>query len=137
MARILAIDYGRRRCGIAVSDRMQIIATGLMTVAERDLLSFLTKYFEDEEVEKVIIGLPKDLMNRDTDATEWVLRFVKIFQKEFPEKEIQMVDERFTSKMAKQSILEKGLKKKDRQKKELVDEVSAVILLQSFMEAPH
>jgi putative Holliday junction resolvase len=133
MARILAIDYGRKRCGIAVTDPLQIIATGLQTVDTKELISFLKKYFVAESVELVLIGLPKNLNNTDTDGTIFVERFIPIFIKNFPAIPIQTLDERFTSKMAKQTMLDSGLKKKDRRNKALLDEISATILLQGYM----
>jgi putative Holliday junction resolvase len=133
MARILAIDYGRKRCGIAVTDPLQIIATGLQTVDTKELISFLKKYFMAESVELVLIGLPKNLNNTDTDGTIFVERFIPIFIKNFPAIPIQTLDERFTSKMAKQTMLDSGLKKKDRRNKALLDEISATILLQGYM----
>jgi len=134
MPRVLAIDYGKKRTGIAVTDPLQIISNGLTTVDSKDLISFLKQYFQKEEVEKVIIGMPQSLKNKDTDATELVRKFIILFQKEFPEIPIIQVDERFTSKMACQTMIDSGLKKKARQNKALVDEISATIILQSFME---
>lgn len=134
MPRVLAIDYGKKRTGIAVTDPLQIISNGLTTVDSKDLISFLKQYFQKEEVEKVIIGMPQSLKNKDTDATELVRKFIILFQKEFPEIPIIQVDERFTSKMAFQTMIDSGLKKKARQNKALVDEISATIILQSFME---
>jgi putative Holliday junction resolvase len=133
MPRLLAIDYGKKRCGIAVSDPLQLIATGLCTVETQSLLAFLKKYFQTETVEKVLIGLPKNLRNEDTDATALVEHFIGVFRRTFPDMPLQTLDERFTSKMATQTLLASGLKKKDRANKALVDEVSAVILLQGFM----
>ncbi len=134
MARLLCIDYGKKRCGIAVSDPLQLIASGLTTVATHTLLRFLKKYFEAEAVELVLIGLPKSLKNEDTDATQLVEKFLLEFKKKFPTKEIKSLDERYTSKMAQQSMLDSGLKKTDRQNKALVDEISAIIMLQGYME---
>jgi putative holliday junction resolvase len=133
MARILALDYGGKRTGIAVTDSMQIIATGLTTVPTTELIIFLKKYFVAEIVEKVIIGMPKNLKNEDTHGTNLVVLFIKKFLETFPEMPIQTIDERFTSKMATKSILDSGAKKKDRQNKALVDEVSATIILQDYM----
>jgi putative holliday junction resolvase len=134
MGRLLAIDYGAKRTGIAVSDPLQIIATGLTTVETKLLMPFLKKYFETEEVSLVLVGLPVDLQNRDTDATEMVRQFMLKFEALFPAMPLKTLDERFTSKMASQSILMSGLKKKDRSNKALVDEVSATILLQGYMQ---
>ncbi len=134
MSRILAIDYGSKRCGIAVTDNLQIIAKGLTTVHSKDLIDFLKSYFEKELVERVVIGLPKSLQNEKTDATELVTRFVKHFKRTFPDMIIQTLDERFTSKMAKDVMIQSGLKKKDRRNKALLDEISATIILQSYLE---
>lgn len=134
MPRLLAIDYGKKRTGIAVSDPLKIIANGLCTVDTTTLLTFLKDYFLKEEVEQVVIGLPLSLKNEDTDATPLVRQFVDRFKAAFPNKPIEFLDERFTSKMAFQTMIDSGLKKKDRQNKALVDEISATILLQSYME---
>ena len=134
MPRILAIDYGKKRTGLAVSDPLKIIANGLCTVDTTTLLTFLKDYFLKEEVEQVVIGLPRSLKNEDTDATPLVKQFVDRFRIEFPGKPIELVDERFTSKMAFQTMIDSGLKKKDRQNKALVDEISATILLQNYLE---
>lgn len=134
MPRILAIDYGKKRTGLAVSDPLKIIANGLCTVDTTTLLTFLKDYFLKEDVEQVVIGLPRSLKNEDTDATPLVKQFVDRFRIEFPGKPIELVDERFTSKMAFQTMIDSGLKKKDRKNKALVDEISATILLQDFMQ---
>jgi putative holliday junction resolvase len=134
VSRILAIDYGTKRCGLAVTDNLQIIAKGLETVHAKDLMDFLKDYFEKEIIDRVIIGLPKNLNNQDTDATEHVRRFVKFFKRSFPDRIIQTVDERFTSKMASDVIAQSNLKKKDKKNKALVDEISACIMLQSYLE---
>lgn len=134
MPRILAIDYGKKRTGIAVTDPLKIIANGLCTVDTTTLLTFLKDYFLKEDVELVVIGLPLSLKNEDTDATPFVRQFVDRFKEAFPNKPIEYLDERFTSKMAFQTMIDSGLKKKDRQNKALVDEISATILLQSYME---
>lgn len=133
MPRLLAIDYGKKRTGIAVSDPLQIIATGLTTVDTQSLIPFLNKYFYENEVELVLIGLPKSLRNDDTDATPLVEKFILLFKKNFPNMPIQTLDERFTSKMAFQTMIDSGLGKKDRQNKALVDEISATIMLQGYM----
>lgn len=134
MPRILAIDYGTKRVGIAVTDPGQIIATGLTTVHAKDVLSFLENYMKKEAVECIVVGEPKRLSNEATQATVHVEGFVKQLRKKFPGLLIDRMDERFTSKMAFQTMIDSGLKKKDRQNKELVDEISATILLQSYME---
>lgn len=133
MGRIMAIDYGTKRCGIAVTDPSQIIATGLTTVHSKDVINWLVDYMSREPVEAIVIGDPKDLRGNKTDATIHADAFTKQLRKRFPEMKIVRVDERFTSKMASRTILESGLKKKDRQDKALIDEVSATILLQSYL----
>jgi len=137
MARILCIDYGGKRTGIAVTDPLQIIATGLTTVDSNELISFLKKYFLQEEVELIIIGEPKNLDDSDTHATPLVKEAIKKFRKEFPQIPIKTVDERFTSKMAKQAMIEMGMKKKDRQNKRTVDEIAATMMLQEYLASPN
>ena len=134
MARILCIDYGGKRTGIAVTDPLQIIATGLTTVDSNELISFLKKYFLQEEVELIIIGEPKNLDDSDTHATPLVKEAIKKLQKEFPQIPIKTVDERFTSKMAKQAMIDMGMKKKDRQNKRTVDEIAATMMLQEYLQ---
>ena len=133
MSRILCIDYGKKRTGIAVTDPLQIIATGLTTVDSHELISFLKKYFKEEQVELIVIGDPKNLDDSDTHATPLVKEIIKKLEKEFPQIPIKKVDERFTSKMAKQAMIDMGLKKKDRRNKRTVDEIAATIMLQEFM----
>ena len=133
MPRILCIDYGKKRTGIAVTDPLQIIATGLTTVDSRELISFLKNYFRQEEVELIVIGEPKNLDDSDTHATPLVKEIIKKLEKEFPKVPIEKVDERFTSKLAKQAMLDMGMKKKDRRNKRTVDEIAATIMLQEFM----
>jgi len=134
MARLLALDYGTKRVGIAVTDELQIIASGLCTVRAHDCMDFLKEYISKEKVDAIIMGMPKNLQDQKTDATPYVKGFAKQLRKQFPEMEIHLIDERFTSKMAFQSMIDSGLKKKARQDKALVDEISATIILQSFME---
>ncbi len=134
MARILSIDYGGKRTGIAVTDPMQIIATGLTTIASHELIPFLKKYFLQESVELIIIGLPKNLDDSDTHGTPLAEAAIKRLKKEFPLIPVKTVDERYTSKMAKDAMLQMGLKKKDRRDKKLVDEIAATIMLQEYME---
>jgi putative Holliday junction resolvase len=134
MARLLALDYGTKRVGVAVTDELQIIASGLCTVRAHDCMDFLKEYISKEKVDAIILGMPKNLQDQKTDATPYVKGFAKQLRKQFPEMEIHLIDERFTSKMAFQSMIDSGLKKKARQNKALVDEVSATIILQSFME---
>ncbi len=135
MPRILSIDFGLKRTGLAVTDPLQIIATGLCTVQTKNLMDWLKKYFAEEQVELVIIGDPKNLDDTDTHATKLVAYFIEAFQKQFPAMPIQGVDERNTSKMAKLSMLEMGMKKKDRRNKAFVDEIAATIILQQYMES--
>ena len=134
MARILCIDYGGKRTGIAVTDPLQIIATGLTTVDSKELIPFLKKYFQQEQVELIVIGEPKNLDDSDTHATPLVKEAIKKLQKEFPQIPIKTVDERFTSKMAKQAMIDMGMKKKDRQNKKNVDEIAATMMLQEYMQ---
>ena len=134
MPRILAIDYGLKRTGLAVTDPLKIIATGLTTVASKQLISFLKNYLSKEDVELIIIGEPKNLDDSDTHATQLVRNTIKDLQKNFPSIPVKTVDERFTSKMASRAMIEMGLKKKQRQNKALVDEIAATIMLQDFLQ---
>src|SRR5690606_16314256 len=131
--RILAIDYGLKRTGIAVTDPLQIIASGLTTIDSGQLIPFLKDYFAKEEVEKIIIGLPKNWDESDTHATPLVVKAIKQIRKHFPNMPLETVDERYTSKMAKDAMLEMGLKKMQRRNKALVDEIAAAIMLQEYM----
>lgn len=133
VGRILAIDYGTKRCGIAVTDPSQIIATGLTTVHSKDVIAWLKNYMEKEAVECIVVGEPKNMKGEKTDASEHADGFVTLLKRNFPGMKIARVDERFTSKMATKAILDSGMKKKDRQDKSLVDQVSAVIILQSYL----
>ena len=133
MPRILSIDYGLKRTGLAVTDPLQIIATGLTTVESKQLVPFLKDYFTKEEVELIIIGEPKNWDDTDTHATPLVEKCIKELQKKFPSIPIRKVDERYTSKMAKDAMLEMGLKKSQRRDKKLVDEIAATILLQEYL----
>lgn len=134
MARIMAIDYGGKRTGLAVTDPLQIIANGLTTVDTKDLFPFLKDYFLKERVELVLVGDPKNWDDTDTHATPLVAKFIEKFKKDFPSIPLKTVDERFTSKMAKQAMLDMGMKKKQRQNKKLVDVIAATIILQEYME---
>jgi putative holliday junction resolvase len=134
MPRILAIDYGKKRTGIAVTDPMQIIATGLTTIDSHELIPFLKNYIESEIVELIIIGMPLNLDETDTDGTEPAKKAIERIQKAFPQMPIKTVDERFTSKMARTAMIEMGMKKKDRQKKGNVDVIAATIMLQEYMK---
>ena len=133
MARILALDYGSKRTGIAVTDQLQIIASGLTTVASETLITFLKGYFASELVIKVLIGKPMQMNNQPSESAEAIDKFVLQFEKNFPEMPVIRVDERFTSKLAFQSMITSGLKKKKRQEKALVDEISATIMLQDYL----
>ena len=133
MPRILAIDYGIKRTGIAVTDEMQIIASGLTTVPSETAISFLKDYFSKEYVVKVLIGEPKQMNGQPSESTEIIEKFVSDFKTAFPEMKIERVDERFTSKMAFQVMIDSGLKKNQRKNKALVDEIAATILLQDYL----
>ena len=135
MSRILAIDYGRKRTGIAVSDPLQIIASGLTTVPTHQLMDFLLNYIKQEQVECIIIGHPKQLNNEDSENMKNIVPFINRLKKILPDMPVQLVDERFTSVLAHQTMLAGGLKKKDRQNKALVDEISATIILQTYLES--
>lgn len=133
MARIIAIDYGKKRTGLAVTDPLKIIATALDTVDTGELIGYLKKYIAREPVEKIIIGYPLNFDNSPTDATPLVDKFILKFGNVFPNLPVEKTDERLTSKMASQAISGMGLKKKDREKKELIDAVSAVMMLQEYL----
>lgn len=135
MGRILAIDYGRKRVGIAVTDPLKIIANGLTTVKSCDVLKFLSDYLSKETVELIVVGLPKTMNNVESDSMQYIKPFVEKLKKQYPNVPVEMYDERFTSVLAHKAMLEGGLKKKERQNKALVDEISATIILQSFMES--
>ena len=134
MGQILAIDYGKARTGIAVTDDMQIIASGLTTVETPKLIDFLKKYFSENSVDEVLIGLPTDLKGNMSDIETEIQKFILLFEKEFPDKKINRLDERFTSKMASFFISQSGKNKKQRQNKAMIDKVSATIILQNFLE---
>ncbi len=134
MGRILAIDYGRKRTGLAVTDPLKIIATALETVPTSEVFSYLQKYLQKEDVEAFVVGMPKGMHNEDTDVTKDVERFATGLEKKFPTKPVYLHDERFTSKMAMDAMITGGTSKKYRRKKENIDKVSAVIILQSFLE---
>ena len=136
MARILALDYGTKRTGIAVTDELQIIASGLTTVATKELLPFLKKYIIDEDVELFVVGEPKQMNYEASESEDDIQKFLQRLIKEIPHIPIKRVDERFTSKMAFQTMIDSGLKKKQRQDKALVDEISATIILQSYLSNP-
>ena len=133
MPRILAIDYGLKRTGIAITDEMQLIASGLTTVESPNLIAFLKTYFSQEKVEKVLIGEPKQMNGLPSESAPIIEKFILEFVKVFPEMNLVRVDERFTSKMAFQTMIDSGLKKKQRQNKALIDEISATIMLQDYL----
>ncbi len=135
MPRILAIDYGAKRTGLAVTDPSQIIASALETVPTEKLLEFLKKYAQNEPIEAFVVGMPKNLNGTSTDGTAYVERFIIELKAAFSEIPVHLHDERFTSKMAVQTMIAGGMKKKDRQIKGNIDKISAVIILQSFMES--
>lgn len=135
MSRILSIDYGIKRTGIAVTDPLQIIATGLTTLHSNELLAFLKDYLSKEQVELIIIGWPTNWDNSATHATPLVTKFIKELEKIFPAMPVKKVDERYTSKMAKDAMLEMGLKKMQRRNKALVDEIAATIMLQEYLRS--
>jgi putative Holliday junction resolvase len=135
MGRIVAIDYGRKRTGIAVTDELQIIATGLTTVPSSQTIAFLSKYMTTEHVECFVVGEPRQMNNSPSESVIYIEPFVRLLKKTFPAIPVERIDERFTSKMAVQTMIQAGLKKKDRQNKALVDQISATIILQSYLEA--
>jgi putative holliday junction resolvase len=135
MARILAIDYGGKRTGIAVTDPLQIIATGLETIDSKELIPFLKKYMTGEPVELIIIGEPKNWDDSDTHGTPLVHQAIKKITKEFPLVPLKTVDERYTSKLARTAMLEMGMKKKDRRDKRNVDVIAATIILQEYLQS--
>lgn len=134
MGRILAIDYGTKRTGIAVTDPLRIIATALETVPSDQLIKFLQAYLQKETVDEFVIGMPKTLRNEDSEIAPLVRIFVEELKKTFPDKPVHQVDERFTSSLAQRAMIDGGMKKKDRQVKGNVDKISATIILQSFLE---
>jgi putative Holliday junction resolvase len=135
MGRILAIDYGQKRAGIAVTDELQIISTGLTTVHVKDIFTFLEAYLKKENVERIVVGEPKQMNNLPSDSQRFTEPFVKKLIKQFPQIPVDRFDERFTSKMAHETMLASGLGRKARQNKELVDTISATIILQSYMQS--
>ncbi|MEG1572595.1 MAG: Holliday junction resolvase RuvX [Bacteroidales bacterium] len=133
MGRILAIDYGRKRVGVAVSDELRIVANGLTTVPAKDIMTFLTAYIAKENVDCIVVGEPRQMDYTPSESAKYVEPFVRRLKQKFPSILIERVDERFTSKMAFQTMIDAGLKKKDRQNKALVDTISATIILQTYM----
>ena len=135
MGRLLAIDYGTKRTGIAVTDELQIIASGLTTVSTPELIAFLKDYVSKEVVDKIVVGLPKQMDNTDSESEVFIQKFLVKLEKQIPNIPIVRVDERFTSKMAFQTMIDSGLSKKQRRNKALVDEISATLILQSYMSS--
>lgn len=133
MGRIIAIDWGAKRSGIAVTDELQIIASGLTTVETNKIFGFLETYLKNEEVELFLVGEPKQMNNKPSESEKFILPFIDELQSKFTKIPIKRVDERFTSKMASQTLIDSGLKKKKRQNKALLDEISATIILQSYL----
>ncbi len=136
MSRALAIDYGLKRTGIAVTDPLRIIATALETVETSQLISFLSAYISKEAVNQLVVGMPKRLNNEDTDMTPHVHKLVAELNAKFPDLPVVLIDERFTSSMAKQAMIDGGMKKKDRRVKGNVDKISATLILQSYLNSP-
>lgn len=134
MGRILAVDYGKKRVGLAVSDPQQIIANKLATVATHTLWDFLKSYFQNEQVDEVVVGYPRQLNNKPSEAVVYINPFLKKLKEKYPEVVIEVIDERFTSQMAMQTMIDGGVKKMGRRNKALVDAISATIILQSYME---
>ncbi len=133
MSRVLAIDFGEKKTGIAVSDELQLIASGLTTVPTNTIFTFLRDYLSKETVEIVLVGEPKTLQNKPSQSEKFITPFIKKLQLQFPKITIKRIDERFTSKIAFQTMIDSGLKKKQRQNKEIIDEISATLILQSYL----
>ena len=135
MARIMAIDYGRKRCGIAVTDTLQIIANGLTTVGSGELIDFIRKYIAQEPVECIVVGKPKQTNNQPSENMRYVTTFLNLLHKHFPDMKVELYDERFTSVIAHRTMIDAGLGRMARRNKELVDEISATIILQDYLES--
>lgn len=135
MGRILAIDYGRKRSGVAVTDTLQIVANGLTTVASHELEAFLTRYTSQEKVDKIIIGLPKQMNNEYSESMKYIEPFVNRLRKVMPDMPVEMYDERFTSVLAHRAMLDGGMKKMARRDKAIVDEISATIILNDYLQS--
>ncbi len=134
MGRVIAIDYGKKRTGIAVTDPLRLISNNLATVPSQEIYDFLTGYFSEEEVDVIVVGYPKKLNNEPSESVIYINPFIKKLEILFPDKEIVLMDERFTSKIAFRSMIEGGLKKKERRNKELIDKISANLILQSYLD---
>jgi len=137
MGRIIALDYGQKRVGIAVTDDLQIIANGLTTVNSNEVLPFLRNYISNETVSCIVVGKPMNMDYTDSESEKYITPFLKSLSKQFPEIPVVRVDERFTSKMAFQTMIDSGINKKNRKNKELIDSISATIILQTYMETIH
>ena len=135
MGRILAIDYGRKRVGIAVTDELKMIANSLTTVHSKDIIIFLKNYTDKEKVECFVVGEPKQMNGKLSESEKFIKPFIKLLKKEFPDIKIERFDERFTSKIAVRTMVDAGIKKKDRQNKALIDRISATLILQSYLES--
>jgi putative Holliday junction resolvase len=135
MSRILSIDFGSKRCGIAITDESQIIASGLTTVSTKNLIDFLKEYFVNEKVEVLVIGFPKNMLNESSSVEPLILKYIKIISTNFPKLTIERFDERFTSKLAFKAMIDGGLKKNNRKNKETIDMVSATIILQDYLHS--
>lgn len=133
LGRVVALDYGKKRTGIAVTDPLQLIASGLTTIATHELLDFLKKYIEEENVVLLVVGEPKQMNNTPSEAEMYIAPFLKRLKKNFPDIPVERQDERFTSKMAFQSMIDGGMTKKQRRNKALIDEISATIILQAYL----
>lgn len=135
MARIMAIDYGRKRCGIAVTDTLQIIANGLTTVSSTELIDFIRNYIAKEPVELIVVGKPKQVNNQPSENMRYVTALLNSLHKQLPDMKVELYDERFTSVLAQRTMIDAGLGKQARRNKELVDEISATIILQDYLES--
>lgn len=135
MGRILAIDYGQKRCGVAVTDILKIAANGLPTVATKDILKFIKDYCAKEDVEEIVVGQPKTLRNEPSESMKYINPFLGQLRKELPDMKVTMFDERFTSSIAHREMLAAGMKKSDRQRKELADEMAATIILTDYLQS--
>ena len=134
MARVIGIDYGQKRVGIAITDPLKMIASGLTTVGSHEVINFLVNYISKEEVNCIVVGKPIQMNNIASESLPYVMQFVTALKRKFPGLRIELVDERFTSKMAVRAMIEGGMKKSERRKKENIDKISAAIILQSYLE---
>lgn len=134
MGRIIALDYGQKRTGIAVTDPLQMIANSLNTVPSAEIIAFLKQYTGKEQVDSFVVGYPRQMNNTLSESVKFIDPFIALLKKTFPDKKVYLMDERFTSKIAMQTMIAGGVKKKDRQNKELIDAISATIILQSYLE---